>query len=377
VIKEKQEKGLPFIDLTESNPTRAGFLYPRGILEALADPGALVYEPHPRGALAARQAVSLYYRERGWEVDPERLFLCSGTSEAYSWLFQLLGDPEAEVLIPKPGYPLLEVLTRLSSVRLVHYRLTMGERGFWRIDGDSLRAAVSPRTAAIVVVDPNNPTGSYLTRGEWEAVGALCRQFGLALIVDEVFHDYPSLPRPAGSPGPDGVVSFRLNGLSKIAGLPQMKLAWILLHGPDEAIREGTERLEFISDAYLSVGTPIQRAAPRILGLRGEIQARILERLERNERTLRSAAEGAGSWRVLPREGGWYAVLDLPGGPSDEELAMLLMEEDSVLVHPGFFYDFSSEALVLSLLTPPEAFREGVGRLAARLRTPKHGNHRR
>jgi hypothetical protein len=387
-LEAKKAAGAALLDLTESNPTRAGFRYEEGpILEALARPAALRYEPDPRGLPAARRAVAEYYRERGRPVEEGSLVLASGTSEAYAWLFKLLADPGGEVLVPKPGYPLLEVLTALESVRLAHYPLRYGEPRGWSVDLERLRDSISTRTKAVVAVSPNNPTGNFLKEDELAAIGGLCRQFGLALIVDEVFCDYgggpaggrgevpaegggdiPAERRVESAVNQRETLTFVLNGFSKVLGLPQVKLAWVQVSGPEGPAREAGERLEFIADAYLSVSTPVQQAAPALLRGRGAIQAQIRRRLAENDGFLRQRSAGVPLCRVLKREGGWYAVLALAERAPDEDLALRLLERDGVLVHPGYFYDFPSEGfLVVSLLTPVEVFREGVERVLARL----------
>jgi aspartate/methionine/tyrosine aminotransferase len=371
LIEECRAAGAPILDLTESNPTRCGFQYDaEGISRGLALPASLVYEPHPQGIPATRAAIASYYAEQGVSVDPDMLFLTSGTSEAYGHLFTLLADPGDEVLVPTPGYPLLEVLTGLDGVRRVHYPLARDASGIWRIDTERLRNTISTRTRAIAVVSPNNPTGSFLKKRERGAIEELCRQHDLALIVDEVFSDYGRAPDPercATAAGPAGALTFVLNGLSKMAGLPQMKLAWIHVGGPAELRVRAAERLAFVTDAYLSVGAPIQHAAPAILRQRSLIQGQIRQRLEENSRTLERLVTG-GPARVLPREGGWYAVLRLEGETADEDVAIGLLKREGVLVHPGYFYDFPSPGyLVMSLLPRVDVFREGVARLASGL----------
>lgn len=379
-LEAKRAAGAELLDLTESNPTRAGFRYEEGpILEALARPEALRYEPDPRGLPTARRAVAGYYRERGRPVEEGSLVLASGTSEAYAWLFKLLADPGDEVLVPKPGYPLLEVLTALESVRLARYPLRYGETRGWSVDRERLRDSISTRTRAVVAVSPNNPTGNFLKEDELAAIGSLCRQFGLALIVDEVFGDYgadpdegreevPAARRVESAVNQRETLTFVLNGFSKILGLPQVKLAWIQVSGPEGPAREAGERLEFIADAYLSVSTPVQQAAPALLRGRGAIQAQIRRRLAENAGFLQRRSAGVPLCRVLKREGGWYAVLALAERAPGEDLALGLLERDGVLVHPGYFYDFPSEGfLVVSLLTPADVFREGVERVLARL----------
>ena len=371
-IEARRAAGASLVDLTESNPTRCGFHQDeRALLDALASPGALRYEPHPQGLLSARAAVAAYYQEAGTTVSTDSLFLTTGTSEAYGQVFKLLADPDDEILVPTPGYPLLDVLTGLEAVRLVPYLLRHGAAG-WAIDIERLRASISTRTRAIVVVSPNNPIGAFLKRGELDAINDLCRRFDCALIVDEVFSDYASGPdeaRVRTTARNDAALTFTLNGFSKLVGLPQMKLGWIAVSGPAEAVRAACERLSFVTDAYLSVSAAVQHAAPAIFRQRAHVQDQVNRRLEDNGRTLRECMAPLSSCRVLAREGGWYAVVRIPDNVSDEDLVISLLERDGVLVHPGYFYDFPAGAfLVLSLLPDVETFRRGAVSLARHLR---------
>jgi alanine-synthesizing transaminase len=374
-LDARRASGAALLDLTESNPTRCGFTYDTAAFaRALAAGAEAPYEPHPQGMRAARDAVAASYAERGLAVDPECLVLTSGTSEAYAHLFTLLADADDEILVPTPGYPLLEVLTGLGSVRLVQYRQLYDERRGWRIDLERLEAGISTKSRAVVVVSPNNPTGAFLKHAELTAVSGLCREHGLALIVDEVFTDFGSGRDPArvaSAAGHDRVLTFVLNGLSKMSGLPQMKLAWIHASGPRDLRTAAVERLAYIADAYLSVGTPVQHAASVLLGARRTVAPQIRQRVEANFETLEGLAAGSeGTCRVLQREGGWYGVVQLPDDRSDEEAALVLLERDGVLAHPGYFYDFppAGAFLVLSLLPDPAVFREGAGRLVERIR---------
>ncbi len=361
LLAEKRRSGAAILDLTESNPTRADLDYPGGeLLAALADSRALLYEPDPRGLLAAREAVSEYYAQRGVDVPASRILLTASTSEAYSYLFKLLADPGDEVLVPRPSYPLFDYLAAMESVRVVQYPLRYD--GVWHIDFDALASAITARTRAIVVVNPNNPTGSYLKRAEWERL----QTFGLPILSDEVFSDFgfaPDSTRVATLAGPSDALTFAMSGLSKIAGLPQMKLGWIVAGGPDHA--PALEGLEWIADTFLSVATPVQWALPRILAASSSIQEQIRRRTRANlERVVERVA--GSSCRCLPIEGGWYAVLEVPRIHIEEEWALGLLAESDVLVQPGFFYDFETEAfLVLSLLTPPATFAEGLSRILA------------
>ena len=379
-VAHRRAAGLPIIDLTESNPTRCGFQVDAAyLLSALSRPGSLAYEPHPQGLALAREAVAGYYRDIGATVDPDELFLTTGTSEAYAMVFKLLADPGDEVLVPTPGYPLLDVLTRLEGVRLIPYALQWREpAAAWCMDLELVRASVSTRTRAIVVVSPNNPTGSYLKRAELRGLSALCRDLGLALVVDEVFSDYaagtdPERVRTTAAAGPEAL-TFTLNGFSKLVGLPQLKLGWIHVAGPGELAAAARERLAYVTDAFLSVSAAVQHAAPQVFGLRASVQGQIRERLRANRAVLEAGLSGVPGCRVLPAEGGWYAVVSLPTGVSDESLTLDLVENDGVLAHPGYFYDFSAGSfLVLSLLPPGQAFREGVSRTAARLQAAVSG----
>jgi hypothetical protein len=362
LLEEQRRSGVPILDLTESNPTAAGFDYPPEVLEALAGPRGLVYEPAPAGLASARQAVSRYYRARGEDVSAERVLLTTSTSESYSYLFKLLCGPGDEILAPRPSYPLFEFLAALESVRVVQYPLRY--HGEWSIDLEALESAVTARSRAVVLVNPNNPTGSFLKQGELERLAAL----GLPVISDEVFADYafgPDERRVASLASLEGVPAFCLSGLSKVSALPQMKLGWIVANR-----REPYERLELIADTYLSVSTPVQHALPALLEARIPMQAQIKARLRRNLEFLRASVAGGSAARVLDVEGGWCATLQVPRVKSEEEWALDLLEARHVLVQPGFFYDFESEAyLVLSLLTREDVFEKGVRRLLERIDT--------
>ncbi|HWE52576.1 MAG TPA: pyridoxal phosphate-dependent aminotransferase [Bryobacteraceae bacterium] len=322
------------LDLTESNPTHAGIVYPGHFPD---------YEPEPFGLLSARETIA---REFGAPVD--RVVLTASTSEAYSWLFKLFCDPGDEVLVPRPSYPLFEYLAALESVTVRHYSLFY-DHG-WFIDFHTLRKAIDERTRAIVLVNPNNPTGHFLKRHELEELVS----FGLPIISDEVFRAYLLDPAPDSVRtlyGIDDALVFTLNGLSKTVGLPQMKLAWMISSGP---ATEALERLELIADTYLSVGSPVQLALPELLALREPVQRQIRERTRGNLDFLRGS-----ELRVLNVEGGWYAIV-----VHDENAAVGLLRDHDVLVQPGYFYDFEQSGyIVVSLLTPPEVFREGIARL--------------
>ena len=370
--RRAREAGGRVLDLTASNPTTCGFRYDEAaILDALRDPAALTYDPEPKGMPSARAGVARYYREMGGvEIDPERLILTTGTSEAYSFLFRLLCEPGDEVLIAHPSYPLFEFLATIQDVTLRPFQFVY-DHG-WQIDFHSLREALGARTRAIVLVHPNNPTGHFVGAAEAEQLNAVCAEQGLALIVDEVFLDYGLKTATAarkrhGTFAANGAaLTFVLSGLSKIAALPQMKLGWIATSGPDELARDAMARLEVIADTYLSLNAPLQRALPALLAQRGAMQKQILARVEANLADMDAQLARQKSVSRLEVEGGWYAVLRVPAVQSDEELAIRLIEERGVQVHPGHFYDFADHGyLVVSLLAATEEFREGIGAVLA------------
>ena len=363
-LEARRRDGARLLDLTESNPTRAGLVYPPEIVRAFDDPRMLVYEPSPAGAAEAREAVASYYAARGERVEAGRILLTASTSEAYAWLFKLLTNAGDHVLVPRPSYPLFEFLANLESVEVRPYPLAY--HGGWAIDLDALAAAVSERTRAVVLVNPNNPTGSYVKRTELQALSRLCAQRRIALISDEVFSDYPLGPdaeRISTLVDVEECLAFSMSGLSKIAGLPQMKLGWIVTSGPAKLRAEAMEKLEWIADTYLSVSTPVACAAARLLASGELVQRQIRERTAGNLAVAREVLAGSATG-ILAVEGGWYITVQMPRIRGEEDWAVGLLSQESVLTQPGFFYDFESEAfLVVSLLTMPEVFREGMGRL--------------
>ena len=366
-LEERRRSGQEALDLTESNPTRCGFRYPEALLDRLRDARALAYAPEAQGMPAAREAIRDYYRESGAELASEQLFLTTSTSEGYSWVFRLLCDPGDEVLIPAPSYPLFEYLASIQDVAPVRYPLFY-DHG-WHVDVHALEQALTPQARAILVVSPNNPTGSYLREEELAQMNRLCADRGLALVVDEVFLDFALDGRRHASLARNReALTFTLSGLSKIAALPQMKVAWIAVTGPERVAQEARQRLEIIADTYLSMSTPSQLATPGWLESRHPVQAEIRERIADNLATLDAAIAKAPAVERLEVEGGWYAVLRVPRTASDEELAIALLQEQGVVVHPGHFYDFPTEGyLVASLITPTKAFAIGSERLAEAL----------
>ena len=386
-IDERRAKGLPFIDLTESNPTRCGFsVNAQGVLEALANPRSLTYEPDPHGLLYARRAVTGYYAERGIRVDPEQIFLTTSTSEAYSYVFRLLANPGDNILVPRPSYPLFDFLARLNDLELLSYPLIYDQG--WQIDVQALPTRLNTHTKAILAVHPNNPTGSFVQGKDLEFLIGCCQKQSLAMIADEVFADYAFVaPSPAALPISSGqvrvsatstdrvlsfaaeseVLTFTLSGLSKISALPQMKLAWVIVSGPEDLLRAALARLEVIADTYLSVSAPLAHALPELLESRHQVQPQILDRVVLNLRWLDEQLSRDGVVTRLETEGGWYVILRLPAVRTDEDWAMELLREDGVLVHPGHFYDLPCEShLVVSLLPCTEIFQQGILKILAR-----------
>lgn len=348
--------GAQLFDLTASNPTRCGFAYDaESILAPLKNPAALEYEPDPKGLRRAREAVSLYYRDHAATVDPDQIVLTTSTSEAYSFLFRLLCDPGDEVLIGQPGYPLFDFLAQLDDVRLVPYPLFY-DHG-WHLDLEALRRRVTSRTRAIAVVHPNNPTGHFTRPSQRAAIEEVCREHGLALVVDEVFLDYRVSASHGQSfaTGPHPVPTFVLSGLSKVAALPQMKAAWVACFAAD------LERLEVISDTFLSMSAPIQHALPVWLSQRGAIQNQVKHRLKENLGLLDQLLLRQTLVTRLEVEAGWYAVLRVPEVQSEEQLALDLLQQRAVVVHPGGFFGFSGQGwLVVTLLAPTGEFTAGI-----------------
>lgn len=355
-LEERRKRGLPTIDLTESNPTRVGIPYPGEELEELLRRGAAQpYEPHPRGLLAAREALAA-----ALSSSPDDLVLTASTSESYAYLFKLFGEPGDEVLTAAPSYPLLDSLAALESLVLSHFHLSPSRR--FALDMERIELALTPRTRLLALVHPGNPTGVFLSETEQSAVAELCSSRGIPLILDEVFADYPLKDGSRAGPAASGeALSFSLGGLSKSAGLPSWKLGWIRVRGPASLRRRAIAALELIADSYLSVGTPVQAALPGVLELAPRIRSLILARLRENLEILR----GLSRIELFEPAGGWSAVLRFSRPESDEELALEILDGEGVLVHPGYFFDFATDDfLVLSLLPETERFAEGIRRIA-------------
>jgi alanine-synthesizing transaminase len=354
------------IDLTASNPTECGFDYDAtGILESLQDGNALSYHPDPRGLLSARAAVSEYYRSHNLTVSSGQILLTTSTSEAYSFVFRLLCNAGDELLIPAPSYPLFEYLSDIQDVKLLSYPL-LYDHG-WQIDFHAIESAVTPRTRGLIIVHPNNPTGNFVKASERDQLSSICSKHGIAIVADEVFLDFSlDAEKPFSFAGNDEALTFTMSGVSKISGLPQMKAAWLVASGPDTLKSEALERLEVIADTFLSMNTPIQLALPILLdqrhGFQRQLNRRVRENLAELDRQL-NLQKSASRLRI---EGGWYAVLRVPATRSDEDLAISLLEEKGVYVHPGHFFNFPAEGyVVVSLMTPQQDFAEGMKRLLA------------
>lgn len=368
-LEEFQKNGAEILDLTESNPTRAGFHYPASLLEKLTHPLNKIYTPSPQGLLEARKTIAGYYSAKGLPVPPENIFLSSGTSEIYSFLFRLLLNPGERILVPRPGYPLFEILAGLNDVETLSYPLEYDSG--WRIDFPRLEELLDSSVKALVLVNPNNPTGSYLKKEELKKLNKLANEKKLALISDEVFFDYSWTDRSPGISlaSNQDALSFTLNGISKMLALPQMKLGWLVVSGPEELVCAAREKLEIIYDSYLTAGTPVQRALTSWLPLSTSLGTEIKNRLSSNLLFLKEKLKDVPSAELLQTEGGWYATVRLPRIRSEEDWALLFLREDSVYVHPGYFFDFEQEAyIVLSLLCQAELFQEGVDKVLKRVR---------
>lgn len=369
--RRRRASGLPVADLTASNPTRCGFSYPADLLNALASPQALDYDPQPRGSLAARQVICAYYAAHGAALDPAQIVLTTSTSEAYSYLFRLLCDPGTEVLVPQPGYPLFDFLAQLDDVRLKPAPLVY-DHG-WQIDFAELRRAMTAQTRAIVLVHPNNPTGHFTKPWEAAELAGLCREFDLSLIADEVFLDYSfEANPPTFASGLEGVPVFVVSGLSKIAALPQMKAAWIVATGPENS--SALDRLEVIADTFLSMNAPVQCALPGWLQGRAVLQGQIMARVNANLAELDRQLAHLPAVQRLKTEGGWYAILRIPALQPDEQTVLTLLDH-GVWVHPGYFFGMPESGwLVVSLLPPESEFRAGVTTLVDFLSTHQGSN---
>jgi aspartate/methionine/tyrosine aminotransferase len=381
-LEDLESRHVPVMDLTASNPTSCGFLYPEGMLSALNSLDNFHYHPDACGMKSSRQAVAEYYARQKLPVSPSDVILTASTSEAYSFLMRLLVNPGEKILIPKPSYPLFQFLLEINDVNFDQYPLVYD--GQWRLDCRALERLVDGKTRAIILVNPNNPTGSYIAQAELDFLNELCRKHQMSIISDEVFFEYSLYPGDAVScagkyslslgdavscAGNRAVLTFVLGGLSKTLGLPQMKCAWILASGPQLVLQESLARLEIIADTYLSVNTPVQNALSAWLDYAPGIQGQIMSRVQENRQWLQAQLnERTPSISLLSLQGGWCATLRIPAVKSEEEWVLEFLREDHVLVYPGYFFDFDREAyIILSLLPPAPIFQEAVGRILKRL----------
>ena len=366
LLRERLSRsGVSIVDLTESNPTQVGLMYPPDLVFQLSSADQQSYHPEPAGMASARAAVAKYLQQHGLDVRSESIFLTASTSDAYGLLFKLLCDPNEEILVPQPSYPLLDHLVRLESTVSVPYRLEFDSK--WRVDLSGLQRSITARTRAVVLVNPNNPTGSFVSSDDFQRISALCYRHGLALIVDEVFGFYPLEPSLRGPSVLDEVgsaLTFVLGGLSKAVGLPGLKLAWVVVAGPSSTVAKAADRLELICDTYLSVAGPVQLSLGHFLDRGQEVTQQIASRVRENHACLTEIMCTHPKAVLLPVEGGWYAVIRLLRPSAEDKLVLGLLEQKHVLVHPGYFYDFPKEGfLVISLLPEPHLFKSAVQRV--------------
>ncbi len=363
LLGKLRESGKPVYDLTNSNPTDCGINYPQQeILRALSNPESLRYHPEPHGLISARKAVSEYYHQKSVVVDASDIFLTASTSEAYSLIFKLLCNADESILVPNPSYPLFDYLAQVNDVVIQQYLLHY-DHG-WYIDVDSIKRGITSTTKAIVLVNPHNPTGMFLKKSEYNAIQELALQKNLALIVDEVFADYAYQDDPdriISTAGNSKVLTFTMNGISKMIGLPQMKLGWVVVSGEETVRRETIERFEILCDTFLSVNTPVQVALPELLRIGVAIQGKILERVRNNYALLRREIGQNTFCSLLESEGSWYGIIRMPRTRSDEEWALHLLETTGVYLFPCYFFDFSDDAhLVVSLLVEEKSFHNAI-----------------
>jgi aspartate/methionine/tyrosine aminotransferase len=368
-LNDYRKEGIQYLDLTISNPTRCGFQYPvNEILAAYHHAENLDYKPEPKGMIEARKAVCDFYQAKGHSLDPAHLILTASTSEAYSFLFKLLADPDDEILVPTPSYPLFDYLAGLNDVKVRPYSLFYDQR--WCLDFQSIKDRITPRTQAMVLVNPNNPTGSSFTEIEYREIINICQAHNLPIISDEVFMDFPFAGKTMKSfLGEEGVLCFVLGGLSKTLALPQMKLSWIYASGPESILKESLDKLEMIADTYLSVNTPVQNALPELLRLSVVIQEQVLKRINDNQMVIHGFLPNLFDSECLQSEGGWSAILKLPWGIAEDKFTLQLLEEDKLYLHPGFFFDIpGNRSIVMSLLTDVKTMQQGLEILEKRIK---------
>jgi alanine-synthesizing transaminase len=358
---------IPLLDLTLSNPTQAGFEYPEAeIRNALTH--VHPYAPNPQGLRSAREAIAEYYREHDRDVSPDQIVITSCTSEAYSFLFKLLGDPGDKILLPTPSYPLFSFLLESEALQPAYYSLGKVGARRWAWQAKDISTIDIPKARALVIVSPNNPTGTTFDTADLDQISAWCAKQGIPIILDEVFLDYPGMGLAGNAQAiakKNGALLFSLGGFSKCVGLPQLKLGWIAVTGPRSAQQQALDRMIFLSDAYLTVGTPVQEAAAKLFRIGKRIRSSILARINENEQLLHAWASANDAFRVYPREGGWYAICELPVGEDDEAFVFRLLESKNVAVHPGYFYNVEEiSTIVISLIVETNTLREGLLRIS-------------
>lgn len=370
LIEMLRHDGTPICDLTVSNPTQCGFNYLNSdILKPFQDAANLKYDPNPRGLETAREAIAHYYAAKGIKILPSRIFITASTSEAYSFIFRLLFEPGDALLAPQPSYPLLDYLAALNDVRVERYELNPAKQ--WQINLEGHYTLKNVEAKGLLIVNPNNPTGNFVHQQELAEINIFCKKRGMVVIADEVFLDYTideKAPPPISCALNHHNLAFTLSGISKIVGLPQMKLSWFVVSGPDPIAEEAVKRLEVISDTYLSTNTASQLALPKWLAMQPVIQGEILKRIRNNYQTLKQKFSNTGSVRLFPVEAGWHAVLQLSAEQTDEEWACLLLKKDQVLTHPGYLFDcHQGSYLALSLIVPETTFQQGIEKIAKRV----------
>ncbi len=363
LIEERRQQGHVILDLTESNPTKVGFdFYDIGLLNPLKNKSNLIYEPDPKGLLNARIAVSGYYKQKGIYVNPENVVMTSSSSDAYSYILKLIAKFNEEVLVPVPSYPLLSIISQLNDVVLKHYRLVYD--GEWHFDFDSITSAITTNTRAIIVIHPNNPTGSYVKLNEYKILVEIAAKYNLAIISDEVFLDYAITDnehRLESFADKSDVLTFTISGISKMLGLPQMKIGWLIVNGPQKHCVDALSRLEMIADTYLSVSTPAQNSLPYWLNQFYHINSKILNRVKQNYFLLQGASKNNVASSVLYVEGGWNGIIKLPKIRPDDEWVESFLLNSNVLFQPGYFYDFEEDAnIIMSLIQQPEVLETAL-----------------
>lgn len=365
LVDSLRSRNILFLDLTVSNPTECCLEYPhQDILKPFSSKENLLYQPEAFGTVGARQILAQEYLKQGVSIDWNKIVLTSSSSESYSFLFRLLLNPGDHILLPKPSYPLLEILCQINDVLIDRYRLFYD--GQWKIDLRNIEEMIGPKTKAIVLVHPNNPTGSYVTDQEREGINIICQKNNLAIICDEVFWDYSLQDTvPESFASNNSVLTFTLGGVSKSLGLPQMKISWITFSGPPQDVQKALERIEVIADTYLSVSSPSQNALSAWLSLKPFIQNQISKRIYNNYHRVLSFFEEENNIFPFHVQGGWYIVVRLSGKICEQDFTLFLLEKEHVFTYPGYFFDFDEGAhLVLSLLTPEKVLEQGISRIS-------------